>query len=117
MCGGRDYQDREYLHDVMTYIEHRHGHIGKMTTGGAAGADTLAHEWAVSTKRILAVVMRADWKKYGKRAGPLRNQKMIETMPDLVVAFPGGRGTADMIRRADEAGVEVMRINGRDRQG
>lgn len=48
---------------------------------------------------------------YNAKAGPDRNQRMIdEGRPDLVVAFPGGRGTADMIRRATEAGIEVFRI-------
>jgi len=52
----------------------------------------------------------ADW-KLGKKAGPLRNQRMIdEGRPDLVVAFPGGKGTADMVRRAEAAGVKVLKI-------
>lgn len=47
----------------------------------------------------------------GKAAGPIRNQRMLdEGKPDLVVAFPGGRGTADMVRRAKAAGVPV-RLN------
>lgn len=51
----------------------------------------------------------ADWRKYGKSAGPLRNQQMIdEGKPDLVVAFPGGTGTADMVRRAKAAGIRVI---------
>lgn len=51
----------------------------------------------------------ADWSKYGKAAGPMRNQKMLdEYKPDLVVALPGGRGTADMVSRARVAGVEVI---------
>ena len=51
----------------------------------------------------------ADWKKYGKSAGPLRNQRMIdEGKPDLVVAFPGGVGTADMISRAKAYNISVL---------
>ena len=51
--------------------------------------------------------IRLDWKKYGKKAGPLRNQQMLEEgKPDLVVAFPGGNGTADMVRRAKKANIE-----------
>jgi hypothetical protein len=57
----------------------------------------------------------AQWKKHGRAAGPIRNQRMLDKgKPDLVVAFPGGRGTADMIRRAERAGVPV-RIADRDR--
>lgn len=53
----------------------------------------------------------ADWKTHGKRAGSIRNQKMIDDYhPQLVVAFPGGAGTADMVRRARAAGIEVREI-------
>lgn len=48
---------------------------------------------------------------YNAKAGPDRNQRMIdEGRPGLVIAFPGGDGTADMIHRAQEAGIEVVRI-------
>ena len=50
--------------------------------------------------------MPADWTKHGKAAGPIRNQKMLDECPDLVVAFPGGKGTADMVRRAMKAGID-----------
>jgi hypothetical protein len=50
----------------------------------------------------------AEWKKHGKRAGPLRNMRMLEEWkPDGVAAFPGGSGTADMIAQARNAGVKV----------
>lgn len=51
----------------------------------------------------------ADWDKYGKRAGYLRNVQMLdEGKPDLVVAFPGGKGTAMMVKLAKERGVRVI---------
>ena len=54
----------------------------------------------------------ADWATHGKKAGPLRNQRMIdEGHPDLVIAFPGGKGTDDMTRRALAAGVATIRMN------
>ncbi len=54
-------------------------------------------------------MFHAEWMKYGKAAGPIRNARMLaEGKPDLVVAFPGGRGTADMLRRVREAGIEVI---------
>jgi hypothetical protein len=53
----------------------------------------------------------ADWKKHGRAGGPIRNQQMLdEGKPDLVVAFPGGKGTADMVRRARAAGIPVMEV-------
>jgi hypothetical protein len=56
-------------------------------------------------------VYPADWKKHGRSAGPIRNQHMLDVgKPNLVIAFPGGRGTADMMKRAEKAGIEVRRI-------
>ena len=57
-------------------------------------------------------VYRADWEGLGRKAGPIRNQQMLdEGKPDLVVAFPGGRGTANMMRIAREAGIEVIEVS------
>ena len=53
----------------------------------------------------------APWKRFGPSAGGIRNQQMLdEGKPDLVVAFPGGKGTADMVRRAENAGVKVIKV-------
>ena len=53
-----------------------------------------------------------EWDEIGKKAGPLRNQRMLdEGKPDLVVAFPGSGGTKDMVRRAVKAGVSVHEVN------
>jgi hypothetical protein len=78
--------------------------------GAAMGADRWADVWAarvnVPVKRF-----RANWDRYGKSAGPRRNQKMLdEGKPDLVIAFPGGSGTADMVDRARTAGIPVTEI-------
>lgn len=56
----------------------------------------------------------AKWAKFHKAAGPIRNQEMVDTQPDLVVAFllPGSKGTADAIKRAQKAGIEVRIVEG-----
>lgn len=78
--------------------------------GGAHGADMLAGEWA-AISGVEAACFPAEWSKYGHRAGPLRNERMLaEGQPDLVVAFPGSKGTAHMVRIAREAGVEVIEV-------
>jgi hypothetical protein len=73
--------------------------------GGARGADALAKEWAM-TKADLEI--KADWKKYGPAAGPIRNQQMLDWGPDLVVAFAGGKGMAGMVALARAASVPVI---------
>src|SRR5262249_47881897 len=82
--------------------------IVRVVAGGARGADTIAAEWA-KARSLPCDVFMANWAELGRKAGPIRNQQMLgEGRPNLVVAFPGGRGTEDMIRRARSAGVEVI---------
>lgn len=109
VCGGREYADWTTLHDVMGSIHHDR-RITKIIHGCARGADEMAGRWA-DLVDIPARKYYADWKTHGKAAGPIRNQEMLDDgRPDLVIAFPGGRGTADMIWRAQVAGVEVRRV-------
>jgi predicted Rossmann-fold nucleotide-binding protein len=82
-----------------------------IVTGGARGADTLAEDSALSLG-MQVEVHYPDWDKYGKSAGTKRNQKMLDSGIDKVIAFPGGYGTADMMARARKAGVEVEEIDG-----
>lgn len=79
-------------------------------SGEADGVDSAATDFAV-VNYTQYKGFPADWKTHGKAAGPIRNQQMLdEGKPDLVIAFPGGNGTADMVRRARKAGVEVREI-------
>jgi len=110
VCGGRDFSDRTLLKATLDHLA-----PSVVISGGARGADALAAEWAEATGWNVGGVhleeFPADWTAHGKAAGPIRNQQMLdEGKPDLVVAFPGGRGTADMVRRARAAGVEVREI-------
>lgn len=106
---GREYADREKLAAVLADLRRARG-ATVLIAGGARGADTLAEEWA-KAQGLPCTVYMADWEGLGRKAGPIRNQRMLdEGKPDLVIAFPGGRGTADMIRRAREAGVETIEV-------
>lgn len=108
VCGGRDYADRKHVFAVLDEI-HAKTPIKMLINGGANGADAHARAWAKSRCALMTVT--ADWKTHGKSAGPLRNASMLKHgKPALVVAFPGGRGTADMIGKARAAGVEVREI-------
>jgi hypothetical protein len=68
-------------------------------------------EWWAKAVGLPCDVYQADWVGLGRKAGPVRNQRMLdEGKPDLVVAFLGGKWTADMMRRAREAGIEVIEV-------
>lgn len=105
VCGGRDYYDRAFL---WGYLDHLGPpEVSAIISGMATGADTLAARWGKQLG-IPVYEFHADWNKHKRAAGPIRNQRMLdEGKPDLVIAFPGGRGTADMVRRARAAGVRV----------
>lgn len=119
VCGGRGFNDRDALHRAM--LKHIPGVEVRPTGyslpgdlviihGAAPGADSLAAEWAFD-HMMRAEQFPADWKTHGRAAGPIRNQRMInEGRPDLVIAMAGGRGTADMVRRARKAGIEVVEV-------
>lgn len=109
VCGGRDYKNKAFVYKELDRI-HKATPITRLVQGGATGADTFAEQWAASNG-IDRKTYYAEWKMYGKTAGPIRNRRMLyEEKPDLVIAFPGGHGTADMKKQARNAGVEVMEI-------
>lgn len=112
VCGGRDWRDRAFVYRVLDSL-HADRCFTRVITGGALGADLFGKHWA-EDRRIDTDTFQADWRAYGPAAGPMRNQRMLDIgNPELVVAFPGGRGTADMVRRAEAAGVPVERIGWR----
>jgi hypothetical protein len=86
--------------------------------GAARGADTIAGE----TARILGMPVEAypaDWNKHGRSAGPIRNRKMLDTKPDLVIAFhediESSKGTKDCVNEALRRGIQVEVITGLDK--
>jgi hypothetical protein len=108
VCGGRDYADQEHVWRVLGDLDDTEG-VTSLAHGGATGTDSEAGLWA-KLNRKPAQVFKARWKEEGKKAGPLRNQRMLDQFqPDAVVAFPGGRGTEDMVRRAIENGIRIIR--------
>lgn len=79
--------------------------------GGASGADSHAARVA-ELAGYRCQEFPAQWDKYGRAAGPIRNQQMIdEGRPDIVLAFHSdlakSKGTKDMVFRANKAGIVV----------
>lgn len=107
VTGGRDFRDKDAIYSALGEIDRKNG-LATLIHGGASGVDTIAGAWAKEWG-VSVWVHPADWAKHGNAAGPIRNQDMLERgKPDAVVAFPGGRGTADMVRRARAANVLVI---------
>jgi hypothetical protein len=112
VCGGRDYDDKEFLFEFLDSVSFDIGDTPRKIThlihGNARGADAFAHGWAV-TRGVQPVMVPALWDLHGPSAGAMRNIAMLALGPDLVVAFPGGKGTAHMVRIAERAQVKVIK--------
>lgn len=105
VCGGRDYANGPKVATTLLDLN-----ITALAHGGATGADELAKVFALMAG-VPTTEYPPRWGEHGKAAGPIRNQRMLdEFKPDAVVAFPGGRGTADMVRRARAADVRVIEV-------
>lgn len=110
VCGGRRFNDALTFGSWMGGIERQH----KITTiiqGGATGADFMAKKFG-EWRGYKVETFDADWKRYGKAAGPIRNQRMIdEGKPDLALCLPGGAGTLDMMKRLTIAGIPMLIVD------
>lgn len=110
VCGGRHFADAKMLNDFLDHL-HATYPIRVVISGGQRGADKLGEAWARANgiEPIVEPVGPAEWLKYGKAAGPIRNQLMIDKHhPSHCVAFPGNKGTRDMVKRAKKAGLTVI---------
>lgn len=110
VCGSRNWADRAAILRELS----RFPQGTTIIEGGCRGADRLA-VGAAEELGFKVVEFRADWKQYGRAAGPIRNRRMLdEGRPDLVLAFHAdikkSCGTADMVRQARRAGVPVRVI-------
>lgn len=109
VSGSRDWTDVEKI--VSALNDMRNEGYTRLVHGGCRGLDCIAA--AVAMGMGFEVIKEdADWEKFGKKAGPIRNQMMVDGyQASFLLAFPMGeaRGTGDMIRRAKRAGIS-MRI-------
>ncbi len=125
VTGGRTYGEREgefaRLSDALQALHIRHG-VTCVVEGGAPGADTIARGWAGLMRQrptptnIRSQTFRAEWDRLGAAAGPARNARMVSWLaaqpgPTLVLACPGGRGTADCVRKARAANLTVKTLD------
>jgi hypothetical protein len=117
VTGGRYYADRDLVYKTLdnsnvTLLIHGDCNSDEDFPEGnnARGADRLAKEWAID-RQVPYLSHPAEWKKHGRSAGPKRNQAMADRWhPQKVIAFPGGDGTAGMIRIARRLGIPVQEL-------
>lgn len=114
VCGGRDFTDYHTLFEILDG-QHKAEPFSALIEGGALGADRFARRWA-SERGVPVETFDADWKTYGRAAGPIRNGEMlVRGRPDRVIAFPRadgkiGDGTAGMVALARRAKLPVLEV-------
>ena len=104
---GRDFADQHWLIRVLDKLA-KLLVIDCVIEGDARGADRMAGYWA-RKHGISNIKFKADWGRYKKGAGSIRNaQMLLEGKPDLVLAFPGGKGTQNMLDQANGASIPIL---------
>ena len=106
ICGDRNYSNKEKIRNVIRNLM-----PDEVITGGASGADTLA-EQCCKEDGFKVHVEKAKWELYHRAAGPIRNRKMLDMKPDLVVAFHSdlskSKGTKDTVTEAKRRCIKVI---------
>ena len=115
----RDFDDYEFFKRSIERLTAQYEYI-RLISGHAKGADHFAEVYAAETG-IPIQVFQADWKKYGRAAGPVRNREMLQYAMEqtpVIAAFWDGKskGTGNMLKQAKAAGAEchIFRYNKED---
>lgn len=103
VAGPRDYTNSEFVYSeldkILSRIINRYNRRIHIVEGGAAGVDAIAKQYAIS-RNMLFTEVRAEWNKFGRSAGPIRNSKMAEISNYCIAFYRGSKGTASMILEA-----------------
>ncbi len=111
VTGGMDYNDHALIFNALDKTHKKYPDMVLVHGGAPKGVDLIASKWA-STRKIDQVVFKPDWNKYGKsRAGFVRNDQMLETLPIGVLAFPGTGITENLIDKARGMGIPAKKYN------
>lgn len=110
VCGSRDYSDYNKIKAVLSELKDKYG-MYTVIEGGQRGADLLAKNAALELG-LFVIQKDADWKTYGKAAGPIRNRLMLKENPDFVIAFHSdinnSKGTKNMVNQSKAARKTVF---------
>lgn len=110
ICGDRHWSDKTSIKEFISALE-----PSLVIHGGAQGADSLAGE-AAKELGIPVMIVEAEWSKYGKAAGPIRNKKMLDLEPEFVVAFHANldksKGTKNCLNQAEKLDIPILLIGG-----
>lgn len=111
IAGGRDFSSLNsfgFIDYCITRSPFRG--IKEIVSGCAEGIDAEGEHWA-SHRMVRVKKFPADWKKHGKKAGPLRNKKMAEYADALLLIWDGeSKGSSSMRKEAKKAGIPIFEV-------
>jgi len=106
-CGSRDWKNKGRIQDILE----KYPKDTIIIQGEASGADKLCKEVAKSLGMVV-IPVPADWDKYGKAAGPIRNKLMLDMKPEIVIAFhnniQSSKGTKNCLMQARQQGIRTL---------
>lgn len=108
VTGSRDWKDTKTIYRALDKYLYC-GEVITVVHGAAQGADTIAGYWAFMTGQV-EEKHPANWDKYGRRAGYVRNAEMVDSNPDVCLAFikNNSRGATMCAELAEKAGIDVL---------
>lgn len=109
VTGSRNWTDSAVVKAQLTDLASRRREHMTLVHGAAKGADTIAASLADHMGWDVEA-FPAEWDRFGRRAGPVRNQLMVDHGADICLVFPlpDSRGTWDCVRRAKAAGIPLV---------
>lgn len=108
IAGTRTIEDKNVVYFA---IEKSQFKITEVVSGKAKGVDSIGEKWAIDNN-IPIIEFPAHWTQFGKKAGPLRNQEMVEYADALIAVWNGASsGTKDVINRARKNGLKIFIYN------
>ena len=110
IVGSRNYTNYDYFKSVVIETT-KNLRIKSIISGGATGVDNLAEKYSLEYK-IPITIYKPEWEIYGKKAGPIRNTKIVDDATHLL-AFPAkdSVGTLDTINKATKKNIPIITIN------
>lgn len=106
---GGDYQDHMTIWAVLDQVRTKYPDMILLHGGTPSGAELIAAKWA-DNRGVTQVPFRPDWKSHGKAAPFKRNDELLKTMPQGIVATPGSGITENLVDKARKLGIAIKRI-------
>lgn len=106
---GGDYQEHETIWSILDATREKYPDMILLHGGTPKGAELIAAKWA-DTRSVTQVVFKPDWKAHGKAAPFKRNDTLLETVPQGLIATPGTGITENLVDKARKLGIRIKRI-------